>query len=500
MFNPPSGQLDISLAANAHQHSPAVQAKVQANIREFMEIAQIAQQAMHQQAAPADTTQQAERQQREQRKVAEFRAMWAAAKQAKGQAPQPSETPPPAPQPAASRITPAWEQKAQKKVSDEPAWKLTEEDFAAYEAQQRRREATAATYAAIAKEAQQIRPAQSEWATAEEILGAEQVEKMRVKRGQHAGSGGAADLFDLLLDVAHRVADYQGLSHSVSQVMYLLPVELVADELGVSEMTVWRYTQTLKELRVLAEFDYITTATVRNKDGNGYSRQPACAGKVWAVSLRPGHRAKITKKDKQKKWRDLDRDISKGRTARQILAQYAENLMLGLDPHEGTKGREALAAFAVGRNPLQSTPPLDASAGEKTVHQPQPTIYNPNNYSGQFPSSGTAKTPTTLKEIAWEIRGLPDTVQALREAGIEDPRGTEAERIASLLCGVLDDLGSHAYWTGQLLKAQHGGHTYALSNLIEWAHDKSHDPEDTLRNPAAWMVAQLGPLEIRDSA
>lgn len=93
---------------------------------------------------------------------------------------------------------------------------------------------------------------------------------------------------------------------TASQVTFHNPVELLALHLGVSRVTFYKHLGTLHSLGLVASRGHVSSyGGLARKDGT-----------LFAVSLKPGHRARLRYDDLRHKWRNLGADIASGtRTA-----------------------------------------------------------------------------------------------------------------------------------------------------------------------------------------
>ncbi|GHG08627.1 hypothetical protein GCM10017783_21480 [Deinococcus piscis] len=124
----------------------------------------------------------------------------------------------------------------------------------------------------------------------------------------------ARRIYRLLFRIGLTVLRQRGLHEQhATQVSFHLPLDLIAAHLEVNRSTVWRNLRPLEKVGVLHQRDHY--GTLRG--------QTAVTGKVWALSLRP-HEVLAGTREPVKvrhddligvRWRDLDADARKGRTA-----------------------------------------------------------------------------------------------------------------------------------------------------------------------------------------
>lgn len=142
----------------------------------------------------------------------------------------------------------------------------------------------------------------------------------------------ARAIFTLLFDTAHSTLQAQGQSLQASQAVIHQPVEIMCRALGVSRVTFYKHLRTLKQLGLVDSRPHI---------GNWYGLARA-TGTLFAVSLKPGHSARLRWFDLKHQWRNLQADTESGtRTAWKFLQ--------GLQSHPSVKTAcgTALKAWAV---------------------------------------------------------------------------------------------------------------------------------------------------------
>ncbi len=129
-------------------------------------------------------------------------------------------------------------------------------------------------------------------------------------------SPAAKTLFTALVATAVETAKGRGYSPGTTHITFHLPLEVLASVCGMHRVTAWRHLPALRELGVL---DYRPhKGTLRGETRN--------SGMLWQVRLNPsaGTRARLSYDDLKHKWRDLDRDVKRKRTAhRQLKAADA---------------------------------------------------------------------------------------------------------------------------------------------------------------------------------
>lgn len=142
----------------------------------------------------------------------------------------------------------------------------------------------------------------------------------------------APRLYALLVRLAVDVARerYGPHARKLSQVVFAVPLELIATHLGVDRTTVWRALKRIEATGLAKTRDWYTTSTAGGGEG------ARVAAKLFAVRLRPG-RARLYHEDFRHRWRDLDADRAQRRTA------------WAWKQHHERPGYAVLRAWALGR-------------------------------------------------------------------------------------------------------------------------------------------------------
>ena len=172
----------------------------------------------------------------------------------------------------------------------------------------------------VARPAEQVRDALARWRNgeaarrlAEKILArqGEAADELRAYLKAHPESA-TAWLFFLLYRLAVDVARerYGAHARKLGQVVFAIPMELLAEHFGVNRSTIWRALKRIEASGLIAARDWYTASTA-GKDGVKATR---VAAKLFAVRLRPG-RARLHYDELTHHWRDLDGDRAHGRTA-----------------------------------------------------------------------------------------------------------------------------------------------------------------------------------------
>jgi hypothetical protein len=98
-----------------------------------------------------------------------------------------------------------------------------------------------------------------------------------------------------------------------------MPLEVLADVCGMHRVTAWRHLPALRELGLI---DFTAhKGTLRGETRN--------TGTLFEVRLNPTHgtKAKLSYHEKKYKWRDLDRDVKRKRTAHRQLKDRKERTL-----------------------------------------------------------------------------------------------------------------------------------------------------------------------------
>ncbi len=129
-------------------------------------------------------------------------------------------------------------------------------------------------------------------------------------------SSTAEMLYKALVLTAVETAKGRGYSPSVTHVSLHMPLEVLADVCGIHRVTAWRHLPALRELGLI---DFVShKGTLRGETRN--------TGTLFEVRLNPVHgtKAKLSYHEKKHKWRDLDRDVKRKRTAHRQIKDAKE--------------------------------------------------------------------------------------------------------------------------------------------------------------------------------
>jgi hypothetical protein len=118
-----------------------------------------------------------------------------------------------------------------------------------------------------------------------------------------ADGNGPQKLLELLQEIGRSLLPYgnRELWRKVGTVVFMVPLEMLALNLGVSRQTVHSWKKKLEDKGLIA-------TDVLHEKVNGEYR---AIGTLWAVRLRPG-KARLTKDDYLHPWRNLTTDIANG--------------------------------------------------------------------------------------------------------------------------------------------------------------------------------------------
>ncbi len=157
---------------------------------------------------------------------------------------------------------------------------------------------------------------------------------------------GAVKLFAALVGLAVETIREKNYSPATTHLTMHLPLEVLAGVCGMHRVTAWRH---LPALRALGVLDYrACKGTLRGETRN--------TGTLFCVRLNPsvGSKAKLSYQDFKHKWRDLDRDVRRKRTAyRQLKDGLQQSVAL---PMKGVN-LEALKVWTLNQsdiNPVKS--------------------------------------------------------------------------------------------------------------------------------------------------
>ena len=171
--------------------------------------------------------------------------------------------------------------------------------------------------------------------------------KQRVEDVCQLVQDGPQKLLDLLQEIGRSLLPYgnRELWRKVGTVVFMVPLEMLALNLGVSRQTVHAWKKELEEEGLIA------TDTLRQKLPNGEYR---AIGTLWAVRLRPG-KARLTLDDYIYPWRNLAADIANGVLSYAWVKAYQEH---GIRPTLDT-----LVLWATGKRVIPNTKSVAVDLG-----------------------------------------------------------------------------------------------------------------------------------------
>ncbi len=257
-------------------------------------------------------------------------------------------------------------------------------------------------------------------------------------------SPAAKTLFTALVGTAVETSRGRGYSPATTHVTMHLPLEVLASVCGVHRVTAWRH---LPALRKLGLIDYRAhKGTLRGETRN--------TGTLFQVRLNPsaGSKCRLSYDDLKHKWRDLDLDVKRKRTAYRTL-----------------KDRLATVIKA-------STNELDILRLLEWTLPPKPT-----------------KTPLISDRCATRQVSL-EAVLDVKHAPRED-RNQMVQLAAQALAAALADSGSTNYYQKllwQLLRCYDAtGEDYSYQVYIMAQRARTDTLEGFARRPGALFVSRL---------
>jgi hypothetical protein len=157
---------------------------------------------------------------------------------------------------------------------------------------------------------------------------------------------GPQRLLELLQEIGRSTLPYgnRELWRKVGTVVFMVPLEMLALNLGVSRQTVHSWKKKLEEKGLVA-------TDVLHQTVNGERR---AIGTLWAVRLRPG-KARLTMEDYLHPWRDLATDIANGVLSYAWVRAFEEH---GIRPT-----LDALTLWAQGKRVMPNTKTVAVDLG-----------------------------------------------------------------------------------------------------------------------------------------
>jgi hypothetical protein len=162
-----------------------------------------------------------------------------------------------------------------------------------------------------------------------------------------ADGNGPQKLLELLQEIGRSLLPFgnRELWRKVGTVVFMVPLEMLALNLGVSRQTVHAWKKELEEEGLIA------TDTLRQKLPNGQYR---AIGTLWAVRLRPG-KARLTMEDYLHPWRNLALDMANGILSFTWVKAYQEH---GIRPT-----LDVLVLWAQGKRVIPNTKTVAVDLG-----------------------------------------------------------------------------------------------------------------------------------------
>jgi hypothetical protein len=156
----------------------------------------------------------------------------------------------------------------------------------------------------------------------------------------------AQTLYKALVATAIETAKSRGHAPNTTEVVLHIPLEQVAKALGWHRTTVWRTLPALQELGLV---DY----RPHKASCRGETRNSGC---VWRVRLTPdrGSKARLSRLDMKHKWRDLDKDVRRGKTSYRALKDDVQHTQ-----DSPLKGFDLQRLLSWTLAPLLTKPPLE---------------------------------------------------------------------------------------------------------------------------------------------
>jgi hypothetical protein len=158
---------------------------------------------------------------------------------------------------------------------------------------------------------------------------------------------GPQKLLELLQEIGRSILPFgnRELWRKVGTVVFMVPLEMLALNLGVSRQTVHAWKKELEEEGLIA------TDTLRQKLPNGEYRT---VGTLWAVRLRPG-KAHLTMEDYYRPWRNLALDMANGVLSYAWVRAYQE--------HKIRPTLDVLVLWAQGKRVMPNTKSVAVDLG-----------------------------------------------------------------------------------------------------------------------------------------
>lgn len=166
-------------------------------------------------------------------------------------------------------------------------------------------------------------------------------------------------LYQALRETAVRTGAARGYVASTTHVTLHLPLEVVADAIGRHRVTVWRRLPELQAAGLVDARAHKTSSELGKSVNDGT---------LWCVRLNPdeGAPAKLTYEEmKHDRWRDLDRDRRRGRTAHRTLRERREKQMQQSSTPRGSYDLELLLSWSLPPETDQNPVTHDRCTGDR---------------------------------------------------------------------------------------------------------------------------------------
>ncbi len=153
----------------------------------------------------------------------------------------------------------------------------------------------------------------------------------------------AVRLYTAICGAAIDTARSKGYSANTTHVTMHLPLEVLANVCGIHRVTAWRHLPALRELGLI---DYRSHyGTLRG--------ETRITGTLFQVRLNPsaGSKARLSYDDLKHKWRDLDRDVKRKRTA---YRQLRDNVQPSVEASRDGLDIQRLLVWTLPPKPKQS--------------------------------------------------------------------------------------------------------------------------------------------------
>lgn len=320
------------------------------------------------------------------------------------------------------------------------------------------------------------------------------LDELRPKCGKGFGGEGPGELARLLDRLGrHALAVCPGKyrkrsGHWPRQIVLHLSAEMLAAQLGRHVDTVREWTKILEALGYLHARLHFTQATRNGQKGT------VVDGTLYAIRLQPGHKARLSFKDLNKSYRDLDADRLANRTAFRVIerADWLEQKAL---EHQAEQSLNAEITNSVpdGESYIRGSTPLQAKA-RYLLDQLKAWAVTPGQVQDPLFSDPRISDPD---ELAGAVKTVQDVIYLLPTVAEThaDKRAALVGILGAALARALNDQHSRrwyckviwAAWTTEL--EGRGGLQVLAAQLARL--DVERKEWGTLRRPAALLNARL---------